>query len=279
MSHRVDPTDFLGLSGIGTTPTIPRRDESRAPEQTVDDPDWGASVIPRPSQRFETTHWSWIEKARAHPSGAASRALSYLCEVYWTPVYGHARSRGLNEVEAQDATQEFFAKILANNFLQNVSRSHGRFRSYILASFDHLLADRWEKSRAQKRGGSTTIHLGPEAAHNERDGQRSPDQEFDYQWLLALVRRVMLTLEAEYRSTGRSDVYVALRPLLLGESATRAEAIGKSLGLTTANTRTVLHRLRRRYKELFRTEVARTVTHPLETDDEIRCLLRILDAP
>lgn len=271
MSHRDDPTDFLGHSSVSAKPGAPA---GGATEMTA----W-SSALPRPGQRFETTHWSWIEKARAHPADAASPALSYLCQVYWTPVFSHARFKGLSEVEAEDATQEFFAKILANNFLQNVSRRHGRFRSYILASFDHHLADRWEKARAQKRGGAGTIHEGTEAAQNERDTRRSPDQEFDYQWVLALVRRVLLTLEAEYREEGRGEVYDALRPLLMREGVTGAEAIGISLGFTAANTRTVLHRLRQRYKELFRAEVARTVTNPIETDNEIRCLLRILDAP
>ena len=224
---------------------------------------------------FQTTQWSKIECAQGSLSTAAVEALNQLCEVYWVPVYSQARLKGLNHEEASDTTQELFGKLLRNEFLSSVSRGKGRFRTFLLACLDHQIATRWERSNAQKRGGAAE-HVGLEAASDITAVARAPDREFDYRWVVAMMREVLKRLEAECEVEGRGEAFRALKGLLVcDDDAGGARRSSECLGISEAAVRAALYRMRKRYKELFREEVARTLASPMDVDDEIRHLLGV----
>lgn len=229
----------------------------------------------RSSGIFQTTHWSVIERARGPLTDAAAQALNHLCQAYWKPIYIHARAKGLDHHEASDAVQELFAKLMRNEFLDKVGRDRGRFRTFLLACVDHHLASRWAKDHAQKRGAHAEhVELG--AARDQSTPSRSPDQEFDYQWMLALVREVLNRLKVECDADGRSALFNALKGLLAHERDTGgSHEAAAALGISEEAIRAALYRLRKRYKEMFREEVARTLANPFDVDDEIRHLLQI----
>lgn len=224
---------------------------------------------------FQTTQWSKIECAQGALSPAAVEALNQLCEVYWVPVYSQARIKGLNHEEASDTTQELFGKLLRNEFLSSVSRGKGRFRTFLLACLDHQIATRWERSSAQKRGGAAE-HVGLEAANDVTVMARAPDREFDYRWVVALMREVLKRLEVECEADGRAETFRTLKGMLAcDDDPGGARRSSERLGISEAAVRAALYRMRKRYKELFREEVARTLASPMDVDDEVRHLLGV----
>jgi RNA polymerase sigma-70 factor (ECF subfamily) len=183
--------------------------------------------------------------------------------------------KGLDHHEASDAAQEVFQKLMRNEFLHKIGPERGRFRTYLMTCVDHYLASRWSRQHAQKRGG-TSEHVELDSASEQPTGVRRPDQEFDYQWMLALVREVLSRLHADYRAEGREDLYTALKSLLvpeadIGESRRAAE----TLRMSPDAVRAALCRMRKRYKELFRQEIARTLANPFDVKAEIRDLLQV----
>lgn len=225
---------------------------------------------------FQTTRWSEIECAQGALSPAAAEALNLLCKVYWTPVYTQARIKGLNHEEASDITQELFGKLMRNEFLASVSRVKGRFRTFLLACLDHQIASHWERVSAKKRGGNAE-HVGLEAACEMSVRMRSPDREFDYRWVIALISETLKRLEKECESEGRADTFQALKGLLVcDEDAGGAQRCSERLGISETAVRAALYRMRKRYKELFREEVARTLSSPMDVDDEIQHLMGVL---
>lgn len=232
--------------------------------------------------RFETTHWSVVLLAGRDDSAPAREALDALCRTYWAPLHAYVRRRGYPPDEAQDLTQEFFARLLASRDLTRVDRAKGRFRSFLLASLQHFLANDWNRSQAQKRGGgaehvpfdaeSTYVAPGSEPADT-----LSPERVFERQWALALLNGVLDDLQREYASDGKAALFDALKGLLVGERpSTHYRQVGAGLGLSEGAVKVAAHRLRARYRDRVRQTIADTVASPDQVDDEIRHLFAAL---
>lgn len=233
---------------------------------------------------FATTHWSVVLTAGDQQSPQAAAAVEQLCRTYWFPVYAYIRRQGCVAADAEDLTQGFFAHILSHGFLRQADPERGRFRSFILRALKFFLADESAKVQAQKRGGGQVrISLDTHTAETlyGRDHQTAwdPATLFERRWALALLEWVLCRLEEEFAESGRKPLFDQLRGCLVGESdSTTYAEIGAQLGMTEGAVKVAVHRLRRRYRELFREEVAHTVADPSGVDDEIRHIRKILTA-
>jgi RNA polymerase sigma-70 factor (ECF subfamily) len=231
---------------------------------------------------FATTRWSLIVAARNGETVEAQQALAALCRAYWYPLYAYIRQQGHSPDEAQDLTQEFFARFLEKDCLDVVDPDKGTFRSFLLAACRHFLANQRDRERAQKRGGShTTLSLdlgdaearfGSEPAHT-----LTAEKLFERRWALALLQEVLGRLREEYATRGKEALFERLRGFLAGERQPGGHTgAARELGLTEGAVKVSVHRLRQRYRELLREEIGRTV-HDLEAiDDEIRALFEAL---
>ncbi|WP_043584485.1 RNA polymerase sigma factor [Geminisphaera colitermitum] len=239
------------------------------------------------STSFATTRWTLVLAAGTPPDGSdqtdtsARRALSELCRAYWTPLHAHARRRGLSPADAEDAVQGFFARLLRLESIAGARRERGRFRSFLLASFNHYLADIRDHERAQKRGAhllvplDTTNTVFPVPPASAAD--LPPDQAFDRAWALALLDTAITRLRAEHAATGRLPLFDTLAPTLSTHyDAQPFSAIAARLGLTETAARVAAHRLRQRYRQLLCDEIAHTLARPEDIDDELRHLLATL---
>jgi len=233
---------------------------------------------------FATTHWSVVLAAGRSDTTRAQAALEQLCRNYWQPLYAYVRQAGRTREEAQDLTQEFFARLLAQNAVARADPARGRFRSFLLGSLKNFLAHEWEKARAQKRGGGAQhLPLAFDTAEM-RCGQPmalgdTPDQAYDRQWALALLEIVLGRLRKEYTDSGRNDLFVGLKDTLSGgRSEIPYRDLGARLGMSEGAVKVAAHRLRSRYRELLREEIANTVAGPEEVEEELRQLFAALGA-
>ena len=232
--------------------------------------------------QFAATRWTLVLAAGRRPSPKAADAMSELCRIYWYPLYAYVRRRGYGAQDAEDLTQEFFARILAKDCLSSVDRSKGKFRSFLLASLKHFLANEWDRAHAQKRGGGQgTVPLdgfSAETRYNlEPAHDMTPDRLFERQWAITVLEQVMGRLRREFVSSERVKIFDALKPFLAGDetSATYAQSADR-LEMTEGAVKVAVHRMRRRYRELLREEIAQTVASPEEIADEIRYLMSCL---
>ncbi len=231
---------------------------------------------------FATTHWSDVLAAGRNDTPHARTALETLCRNYWPPLYAYVRRLGHSPEDAQDLTQEFFARLLERNTVARADPERGRFRSFLLASLKHFLAHEWEKARARKRGGGASIvplaldttetRCAPPPAAGD-----TPDQAFDRQWALSVLDLVLGRLRKEYADCGRDDLFLALKETLSGgRSEIPYRDLGGQLALSEGAVKVAAHRLRQRYRELLREEIANTVASPDEVEEELRNLFRAL---
>lgn len=240
-----------------------------------------ASAAPT-AQIFATTQWSAILLAGEESSPAARRALEQLCASYWYPLYAYVRRQGHPVEDAQDLTQEFFARLLERKYLKRADRNRGRFRTFLLTSLKHFLINEWNKSNRAKRGGGRQfISLGAEETETrfraELADNRSPDKAFERRWALVLLERVLDQLQEEYAAAERAQLFEALKSSLTGDgSGSSYPEIGLRLGMSESNLKVTVHRMRRRYRELLREEIARTVETPEAIDEEMRDLFAAL---
>ena len=233
---------------------------------------------------FTTTHWSVVLRAARTNTPLAVDALEQLCRAYWYPLYAFVRRYGYSPEDAQDLTQGFFARFIAKEYLEDVDRAKGRFRSFLLAAMKHFLANQWDRAHARKRGGSAervTLE-GAEAErryHEEPVSDLSPDKLYEQRWACRLLEQVMVRLESGFQANGQGGLFLELKPFLIGESrsVTYADLAGK-LGVSEASLKMKVQRMRHRYQRLLREEIARTVSDPEEVDDEIGYLFRVLSA-
>lgn len=236
-----------------------------------------------PAGCFVTTHWSVVVAAGQSDTTRSQAALEKLCRAYWFPLYAYARRRGYSVEDAQDLTQEFFARVLEHQWLARADQAKGRFRTFLLTAMGRFLANEWDKVRALKRGGGhRNIPIQLDAAETRYGVEpaadtRTPEQAFEYRWALALLDEVVGQLEAEFHSRGQADMFTALKPCLVGDRASQpyAELAGK-LGMEEGAVKVAVHRLRQRYRELLRAEIANTVDSPGEVDAEMRHLFNVL---
>ena len=248
----------------------------------------GASSRPFPKaaegeeRLFVTTRWSVVLAAGDGLSTTAEEALAQLCRSYWYPLYAFVRRKGHTPEDAQDLTQAFFARLLEKNYVAQADRTRGRFRTFLLAALEHFLADEWDKSKRLKRGGGQQI-LSFDALSAEERYQLEPSdladpiKLYERRWVTTLLDRVLVHLEEEFHQAGKAELFAALRgSLLLNDDRVSYAKIGAGLALSEAAVTKAVQRLRRRYRELFREEIAQTVTSPGEVDDELKHLFAVL---
>jgi RNA polymerase sigma-70 factor (ECF subfamily) len=232
---------------------------------------------------FATTRWSIVAAAGRRSSADSRQALQSLCEAYWPALYAYARRRESDVHRSQDLTQAFFAELLDKNYVGAADPGRGRFRSFLLTAFQHFLSKQYERANAQKRGGGRSpLSLDFAAADSnfgiEPAGGPTAEQIYDRHWTLALLGRVMERLGQEFVEAGKQSTFEVLKPLLIGENpgASYAQAAA-SLNLSEAAARQAATRMRRRYRELLREEIAQTVETPDDVEEEIRGLFATLE--
>jgi len=234
-----------------------------------------------PANRFRTTRWSVIVAAREGAAGS-DEALAALCADYWYPLYAFVRRQGHDPATAEDLVQGFFARMLEKRDLQAVDRRKGRFRSFLMASCAHYLANQARYHRAERRGGGrltiTFDRLDGEGRYaSEPSHVVTAERLFDRRWALTVLDRVLRRLEAEMAVAGKSRQFEGLRAALLGgDDRVPYAEIAPSLGLTPDAARAAATRMRRRYRALLREEVGDTLDNPADIDDEIRALFQAL---
>ena len=231
---------------------------------------------------FATTHWSVVTAAGESGSAPAQMALETLCRAYWYPIYVYVRRKGYGPDEAEDLTQEFFAQLIAKEQFRLADRNKGKFRTFLLAMLDYFLAREWSRAHRQKRGGKFTFisieQQSPEQRYQlEPADHQTPEKKFLRQWALTLLKHTMNALQSECEAKGKARLFQEVKGVLSGESNTAAHAqIGERLGMGEGAVRVAVHRLRQRYGELLRLEVAHTVAGDEEVDEELKFLLQVL---
>jgi RNA polymerase sigma-70 factor (ECF subfamily) len=254
----------------------------RADPQNMSPDEADLGPFPIKTAEFTTTHWSVVVDAGRGDSPEASLALDRLCRTYWYPIYVFVRRKGYGPEEAEDLTQEFFARLIRQRDLQAVRREKGRFRSYLLVSLKHFLINEWKRGQTQKRGGGQTmvpldLTLAENLYSSEAADPRTPEHAFDQRWAVTLLETVLRRLEAEYAASGRASLFSRLRCQLPGESSSQSqEAIGIELGLSEGAVKQSVHRLRRRCRELLREEISQTLATRADVEDEFRHLIALL---
>src|SRR5688500_5593843 len=210
--------------------------------------------------------------------------MAQLCRTYWYPLYAFVRRKGYNPHDAQDLTQAFFARLLAKHYVAQADRERGRFRTYLLAALTHFLADEWDRTQRLKRGGGCEMFSFDGGTAEERYRLEPVDEVdasklYERRWVTTLFDKVLARLEEEYLACARGKLFSALKSSLLVEDDRASYAqIGAGLGLKEDAVKQAVHRMRRRYGELFREEIAQTVAGPDEVEDELKHIFAVLSA-
>jgi RNA polymerase sigma factor (sigma-70 family) len=234
---------------------------------------------------FATTHWSLVLAASQGDTPQSAAALEQLCRTYWPPIYAFIRRQGCSPEDAQDLTQEFFARLLRENSVARADPGRGRFRSFLLGALKHTLADARAKAGAQKRGGGREFISwdqvqGEERLYAEPLNRFSPDRVFDRRWAMTVLEQALARLRAEYDGAERRPVFEALRGYVTGEPvATFYAQAAAGLGLSESAVKSAIYRLRQRYHALVREEVAQTVANAADLEEEIRYLMSLFSGP
>lgn len=219
-----------------------------------------------------------VLSAQDKDAPGSREALETLCRIYWYPLYAFVRRQGRNPHDAQDLTQGFFARLLAKDYLKLAAAEKGKFRTFLLVSLKRFLAGEWDREHAQKRGGfAVIVSIDEELAESRLAADLShrlqPDVLFDRHWAMTLIERTMVRLEEEYLLSGRARLFECLRNCLVKDEAAQPYAeVAARLHLTEAAVKMAVHRLRARYREILRAEIADTVSKPEEVEEEIRHL-------
>ena len=233
--------------------------------------------------RFQTTHWSLVLAARTGESSESREALEKLCEAYWFPLYAFVRRQGFEAEDARDLTQAYFTRLIEKRDLEDVKPELGRFRSFLLVSVKHFLANELDRERARKRAPAATLEsldaLDAESRYaREPVDALTPESVFHRKWADTVLDRTFTRLEREWAGEDRAARYGLLRRHLAGEEpAPPYRQLAAALGTTEGAVKMTVHRLRKRFGELLREEIATTVRDPEEIDDEIRHLLGTLN--
>jgi RNA polymerase sigma factor (sigma-70 family) len=241
-----------------------------------------SSTTPPSAGVFATTRWTVVMAAGGTDSPGAHQALETLCRNYWYPLYAYIRRQGHGPHDAQDLTQAFFARLLQKNYLADVQRDKGRFRSFLLASLKHFLANEWDRERALKRGGGLKLialddDSGEARYKLEPKDDLSADRIYERRWALTLLDKVLGNLRTEYEHGGELELFETLkRYLSAGRTSVSYAHAADSLGMNEGAVKVAVHRLRKRYRELLRAEIAQTVTTASEIEAELRDLFAAL---
>ena len=231
---------------------------------------------------FVTTHWSVVLAAKDKSSPDSAAALEALCRAYWYPLYAFVRRQGQPACDAQDLTQEFFARLLAKDYLAAAAQEKGRFRTFLRVALKRFLANEWDRARRLKRGGGHTplsldTEMGEERYQAERGDGLPPDRLYDRRWAMTLLEQTLGRLRVEHTAAGKTAEFERLKRVLMSDRGTiDYEALAAELGLSEGAARVAVHRLRKRFRELFRAAVADTVSGPEEVENELRYLVGVL---
>jgi DNA-directed RNA polymerase specialized sigma24 family protein len=241
------------------------------------------SDSPAGAAQFANTHWSVVLSAADKRNPTRARAsLEKLCRVYWHPLYFYARREGASPHDAQDLTQEFFARLLEKDLLDSVDRRKGRFRSFLLAAFKHFLSNERDKARAQKRGGGQVpIPIDAQNAETQYGfqpvEQMTAEKIFERRWAMSLLEQTAARLREEYERDGKTQLFEQIKVTLTEPRGTVAyAALGRTLNMSEGAVKIAVHRLRLRYREILREEVADTLVDTAEVEDEVRQIFRAL---
>jgi RNA polymerase sigma-70 factor (ECF subfamily) len=231
---------------------------------------------------FATTRWTVVLTAGDKGAPQADAALEELCRTYWYPLYAYVRRHGHSREDAEDLTQAFFARLLEKNYLEGITSTGGKFRSFLLVAFKRFLANEWDRANRQKRGGGVApLSLDWQDADtryqiNPADDV-SPDKLYDRIWAVTVLERVILRLREENSADGKAKIYAHLqRFLMVGKDDISYGHTAAALQLTEGAVRVAVHRLRRRYRELLREEITQTLSDPAQADEEMQVLFSAL---
>ena len=237
-----------------------------------------STSTPAAGDTFATTHWTVVLAAGRRSTPQSDRALEELCRTYWYPLYAYVRRQGHSKEDAEDLTQGFFARFLERNYLEGLSSEKGRFRAFLLAALKHFLANEYDRAGRQKRGGGV-----PALSLNWQDAearyridpadQLSPDRLYDRAWAMTLLEQVIARLREECAAEGKAAAFDQLKPFLMfGKGDIPYAQAAASLCMNEGAARVAVHRLRGRYRELLRLEIAQTLSDPADLDEELRAL-------
>jgi DNA-directed RNA polymerase specialized sigma24 family protein len=246
-----------------------------------DDPE--TQTPPPKAEWFTATHWSVVLAAGQSGSPQAAEALDKLCRTYWYPLYAFVRRQGHGPHDAQDLTQGFFARFLERNYLEAVDREKGKFRSFLLKALNHFLGDERDRANAAKRGGGRVpIPLDEAAAETlylqDQASNASPETLFEQRWAITLLEQAFSRLREEFALAGKADYFDQIKGFLAeGANSGDYALVAAPLQMTAGAVAVAVHRLRQRYGELVRAEVANTVAAPDEIENEMRHLFAVIN--
>ena len=235
-----------------------------------------------PGSLFPVTRWSVVADACDPGEPESAAALEALCGDYWMPLYAAVRRFGHSPEDAKDLTQGFFARLLEKDSLQAADREKGRFRTFLMVALKRFLANEWHRGQAAKRGGGVEpIPLDTRLAERLYGGSGAhsltPEELFDKRWALTLIETALARMEEEYREAERGGEFALLKPCLTaGRGGIDYRELAAALGLEEGAARVAVHRIRKRYRSLFREEIARTVRDEEEVEEEMRALMQAL---
>ena len=231
---------------------------------------------------FPVTRWTVVLAASGTPSPESAAALERLCSSYWYPLYAFVRRSGHSPPDAEDLTQGFFERLLEQNWIADADRHKGRFRTFLLVAMKRFLAKEWDKAKTLKRGGEVRfVSLQLDAAETrytrEPADTRTAEQLYEKQWALTLLESVFSRVREDYARDGKEALFHTLEPCLVGSRETQPfAALGAELGMTEGAVRMAVCRLRERYRECLKAEIAHTVASAAEVEEELRHLLRVM---
>jgi RNA polymerase sigma-70 factor (ECF subfamily) len=242
-----------------------------------------ASVL-KPCQAFPHTRWSLVLAATRDSATEADAALETICRAYWYPLYAYLRRSGQSPPDAQDLTQEFFRLLLEKRWLAAAERDRGRLRTFLVAALRHFMAKEWRRARAQKRGGGQA-HVPIDSAFAESRyaaspaSQLAPEAVYDRQWAFTLLDLTLRRLEAEFEAAGRIEAFGVLKSCLTAaHGAIDYASVAATLEVSAGAARVAVHRVRKRFRELYREEIAQTLPDGADLDAELRHLAAALAA-
>jgi len=235
-----------------------------------------------PGDIFATTHWTVVLAAGRRATPQSDRALEELCRTYWFPLYAYVRRSGQSPHDAQDLTQEFFHQLLEKRWLHDADREKGRLRTFLITALKHFMSKEWRRAAAQKRGGDqTAVELDTRFAEShyaaEPGTTLAPDAVFDRQWALTLLDLTLKRLKAEFAEAGKAGDFDVLKPCLMAaHGAIDYATVAAQLGVNAGAARVAVHRLRKRFREIYREEISQTMAEDADLDDEMRHLAAAL---
>ena len=239
----------------------------------------------KPSHRvFATTSWSMVlnaAEATGSDSSTVSDSLSDLCQMYWFPLYSFVRRKGFERSQAEDLTQSFFAGLLENDRIHHANPERGRFRTFLLASMNNFLANHWRAENAIKRGGGQKfLSIDYELANDLYIGltseELSAERMFEKNWALSILEQTLEQVASQYEESGKRELFESLRGFLTGNDIAYAE-LSLTTGMKEGALKVAVHRLRQRYGQQLRLQIAKTVEDPADVDQELNSLFRALE--